>query len=476
MMGWFSLLWSSLTALVLCLWFWFSHQGCQGLLLQETAAAERQLAALKSKWQALESLSEKIVRALPEQPEQNWMEQLAVQAAPYFHLTWEEQQRPIWLKNLLDVQPARSGTFTLCPQPVGMETGRLTRALPADLPELYWVRGKGPVVLQLDVDYLKNEWLPRQMQELRADYQLQEGFRMWGQTTPERFGDELHPGWNLNTFSSDARYPWAILRVQLDLWPAMQSFWIGQSAWLLGGLTGLALVGLAWLQLLRRYREEKTALLAGQRFQTLVSHELRTPISAIQMYAEISRNQWVDDPRQVQTYHSIIGEEADRLNHLVENLLSLGRPAGFVCKSIDASTLLEGLVAARGWGVAVEVTQPLPAVFSDPDALTVIAANLIQNALKYGGPAQNVQVRLGRVDRGVSLEVADRGPGIPQAERERVLQPYVRLHPEGAAGLGLGLALVKNFSEALGASLVIDDRPGGGAIFRLLLPAREASP
>jgi len=469
----FALVWSSLTGLLVCLWLWSAQQGAQGLLQNKTSAAERQLAGLNAKWQALESLSEKIVRALPEQPERNWLEQLAGQASPYFRLTWEKQQRPSWLDSLLAIQPTQSGMFTLCPQPVGKETGRLQGVLPADLPELYWVRGKGRVVLQLDLDYIRNDWLQRQLRDLPAEFQLQEGGRFWGQAPPRRFGDELHPGWNLTTLSGDERYPWAILTVQLDLWPALRVFWMGQSLWLLAGLTGLALVGLAWLQLLRRYRQEKRALLAGQRFQALVSHELRTPISAIQMYAEILRHQWVDDASQLQIYHSIIGEEADRLHHLVENLLSLGRPSGFARKAVDVAALLHGLVSSRGWEVAIEVSQPLPTVLTDPDAVTVIVANLIQNALKYGGPAENVQVKLAAVGPKVSLEVADRGPGIPQADRERVLQPYVRLHPEGPAGLGLGLTLVKNFSDALGARLEIEDRPGGGAIFRLLLPAEE---
>ena len=118
---------------------------------------------------------------------------------------------------------------------------------------------------------------------------------------------------------------------------------------------------------------------------------------------------------------------------------------------------------------------------ADPALLERALANLIENALNFSPPESPVRVEAGYVAQAdgpgrVDLRIADRGPGIPPAERERVFRPFHRLddHP-GVLGVGLGLAVARGFVEAMDGELAIDDTPGGGTTMVVSLPATVAA-
>lgn len=130
---------------------------------------------------------------------------------------------------------------------------------------------------------------------------------------------------------------------------------------------------------------------------------------------------------------------------------------------------------------AVEVAVPsdLPEVLADPGLLDRVIANLVQNALRYS-PA-GVAVRLAGSAHGstVELRVIDRGPGIPETARERSFAPFQRrddLSTSISAGVGLGLAIARGFTEAMGGTLTMDDTPGGGLTVVIALPGVTARP
>jgi signal transduction histidine kinase len=116
-------------------------------------------------------------------------------------------------------------------------------------------------------------------------------------------------------------------------------------------------------------------------------------------------------------------------------------------------------------------------VWGDPAALARIVGNLIDNAVKYGGEAA---VTLSQVGTQAGTEaimlVDDRGPGVPLAERERIFEPFLRLEASrnrDRGGAGLGLAIARHLVLSLGGTIAVEDRPGGGARFRVTLPARQ---
>jgi two-component system sensor histidine kinase KdpD len=134
--------------------------------------------------------------------------------------------------------------------------------------------------------------------------------------------------------------------------------------------------------------------------------------------------------------------------------------------------VLAGL-GARAQKVEVDVPETLPPVRADPALLERVVANLVDNALAHAPDATPVRVEAGEVGGTVLIRVIDRGPGIPPSERDRVFEPFQRLGdaPSHGAGVGLGLAVARGFTRAMGGELILDDTPGGGATMVIELEA-----
>jgi two-component system sensor histidine kinase KdpD len=203
-----------------------------------------------------------------------------------------------------------------------------------------------------------------------------------------------------------------------------------------------------------------------------VSHDLRTPLAGIKASASSLRQpdiEWSDADRD--EFLRTIEDETDRLTALVGNLLDMSRiQAGAVAPASRAVGLEEVVPAAvaglgaRGRVVAVDVPETLPPVAADPALLERVVANLVENAVAHSPDGSPVRVEAGEVGGRVLIRVIDRGRGIAPSERDRVFQPFQRLDdsPSQGAGVGLGLAVARGFTHAMGGELTIDDTPGGG--------------
>ena len=130
----------------------------------------------------------------------------------------------------------------------------------------------------------------------------------------------------------------------------------------------------------------------------------------------------------------------------------------------------------RAAAVVVDVPDSLPRVCADPALLERAVANVVDNALSWSPPETAVRIEADVVGDRLVLRVIDRGAGIPSAERDRVFQPFQRLGDASPGGVGLGLAVARGFTEALGAELRVDDTPGGGTtmVFTFVLPERRS--
>jgi two-component system sensor histidine kinase KdpD len=118
----------------------------------------------------------------------------------------------------------------------------------------------------------------------------------------------------------------------------------------------------------------------------------------------------------------------------------------------------------------VLVPETLLPVHADPALLERAIANVVANAIDYSPDGQRVRVEASEVGRRVQLRVMDRGPGIPEQGRQGVFQPFQRLGDSAPGGVGLGLAIAHGFLAAMGATIDIDDTPGGGTTVKITLP------
>jgi two-component system, OmpR family, sensor histidine kinase KdpD len=220
----------------------------------------------------------------------------------------------------------------------------------------------------------------------------------------------------------------------------------------------------------------RTALLAA------VSHDLRTPLAGIKAAVSSLRQDDVVWTEQDQAaLLATIEESADRLTALVANLLDMSRlRTGAVEPQLRPVSLDEvvpravGAFAASG-RLEVQVPEWLPLVSADLGLLERVVANLVENAARHGGDGPVVVSASALGDR-VQLRVADRGRGVPEADKERIFGPFQRLGdaPMGA-GVGLGLAVARGFTDATGGQLWAEDTPGGGLTMVLSLPVVGSS-
>jgi two-component system sensor histidine kinase KdpD len=211
----------------------------------------------------------------------------------------------------------------------------------------------------------------------------------------------------------------------------------------------------------------RTALLAA------VSHDLRTPLASIKAAATSVLSREVTwSPEAIRGFCETIDVEADRLNHLVGNLLDMSRlQAGVLTATRRPSGIDEATYAAvkslsrDTTRLDVAVPDSLPPIEADPALLERSIANVIDNALTWSPDGQHVRVEADTLADHVELRVVDRGPGIPVAQRTSVFQPFQRLGDGPSAqqhGVGLGLAVARGFVEILGGELRLEDTPGGG--------------
>jgi len=224
-------------------------------------------------------------------------------------------------------------------------------------------------------------------------------------------------------------------------------------------------------------------------FVSNVSHEMKTPLTTIRMYAEMLADERVPDPAKRSRYFATIGRETARLTRLVNNVLDFGRlEAGrkeYKPEAVALGPWLARLVevhAPRAAESSVRVVATTPAagaaVRCDPDSLDQMALNLIDNAVKYAAAGGIVELHADAVSGGWALVVADRGPGVPAAHRERIFERFHRVDESLTAkvqGAGLGLTIARRLARDQGGDLVCHEREGGGAAFVLTLPAATAT-
>ena len=217
----------------------------------------------------------------------------------------------------------------------------------------------------------------------------------------------------------------------------------------------------------------RTALLAA------VSHDLRTPLASAK--AAVTSLRSADVNWAAEDHDELLAtadESLDRLTHLVDNLLDMSRLQAGALSLFPRPAGLDEIVsraldnldpAARG--ITVDIPESLPEINVDPAILERVIVNLTENALRYSPRDKPPLLTASSLGDQVELRVVDRGPGIPEKDRDRMFVPFQRLgDTDNTTGVGLGLALSRGLTEAMGGTLTADDTPGGGLTMTVSLP------
>ena len=217
----------------------------------------------------------------------------------------------------------------------------------------------------------------------------------------------------------------------------------------------------------------RAALLAA------VSHDLRTPLAAAKAAVSSLRSsdvRWT--PEESGELLASADESIDQLSRLVDNLLDMSRLQAGALSMQTMPTSLPEIVAhaladlgPQARGIKLVASFGLPLALADPALLERVVVNLLTNAIRYSPDGAPPTVTASALGDRVELRVIDRGAGIPEADRDRMFAPFVRLDGHAnPAGAGLGLALSRGLTEAMQGTLTPEDTPGGGLTMTISLP------
>lgn len=232
-------------------------------------------------------------------------------------------------------------------------------------------------------------------------------------------------------------------------------------------------------ELLHERDKLQTALLNS------ISHDLRTPLVSITgALSSLHDHAALYDEQARQDLITGAWQEAQRLNRLVANLLEMTRiEAGAVQLNQEYFDVAEIMGVARTQlqerlrdrKLDVVIAPDLPLVYVDISLMTLVLVNLLDNALKYAAPERPIEIRAGIRDTCVLLEIADYGPGIPEADLPHIFEKFYRSpNSQHIRGTGLGLSICEAIVEAHGGTIRAANRAEGGAVFTIALPTQDS--
>ncbi|MCB9761901.1 MAG: HAMP domain-containing histidine kinase [Alphaproteobacteria bacterium] len=225
-------------------------------------------------------------------------------------------------------------------------------------------------------------------------------------------------------------------------------------------------------------------------FAANVSHELRSPITHIRLKGESLQFGLVEDDEDLQEHYDAIVRESERLSRLVDNVLdfaSIERGAKrYTLRPADLGDTVRAAVESarysmetRGMVMELDLPDGMPVVLHDPEAIAQVVQNLISNAAKYGKEGGWIGVRGHVGPEGVSVDISDRGIGIPPEEIEQIFDRFYRSSDPDARrrkGTGIGLTIVKYIMEAHNGSVSVRSTPRQGSTFTIHFPLKPPSP
>lgn len=225
-----------------------------------------------------------------------------------------------------------------------------------------------------------------------------------------------------------------------------------------------------------------------QDFVANASHELRTPVAAIRALAETLTQGALSDPEAAPAFLQQIVQNTENLSRLLDDMLTLSRYESVGSQAAPRPVALDGAMRAAAErltpqadakGIALRIqAEPGTEALCSEDGLMEALVNLVDNAVKYTPEGGSVELAAHSTQGHVQITVTDTGPGIPAAHRQRVFERFYRVdraRSRALGGTGLGLSIVKHAVEAEGGEVWVEEGPGGGARFCIVLPRSDGA-
>ena len=249
------------------------------------------------------------------------------------------------------------------------------------------------------------------------------------------------------------------------------------------GLLDFIVIFAGWF-LYRNIRREMQLAEMKSSFVSNVSHELRTPLALIRMFAETLEMERVKTEDKKREYYKIIGQETERLTHLINNILNFSKmEAGrkeYHFQEFDLSRMITDVLDSyqfhlenNGFKLEKHLPQDRLLFNGDREALSEAFINLLDNAVKYSEDNKTINIKAGTADGNLFFEVRDYGIGISPEDQKRIFDKFYRVSTglvHDKKGTGLGLTLVKKIVDAHNGKIIVESQPGKGSTFRIVLP------
>jgi two-component system phosphate regulon sensor histidine kinase PhoR len=235
------------------------------------------------------------------------------------------------------------------------------------------------------------------------------------------------------------------------------------------------------------YRNIRTEMKLAQMksdFVSNVSHELRTPLALIRMFAETLELGRLKSEEKKQEYYRIIGQETERLTHMINNILDFSKiEAGkkhYHLKKTNLNELVGEVlrlydfhIRNKGFQLEKEIHSGNLFINADEEAVSEALINLLDNAIKYSDKEKFIQIKTGSDHGSVTLDVTDHGIGISEADQNKIFEKFYRVSTglvHNTKGSGLGLSLIKYIMDMHHGTVTVKSRPNHGSTFRLSFP------
>jgi signal transduction histidine kinase len=252
------------------------------------------------------------------------------------------------------------------------------------------------------------------------------------------------------------------------------------------GLFLLLLTGTAFIVSFRSLKQQYLLNEIQNDFVANITHELKTPVATVKVALEaLQKYSSAEDPHLTREYLAMASNETERLEHLVQKVLSSSFQQQSVnilnLQEIDFSSLLQSVLRTmearfqkEGAGVSFDSQPGNYLLMGDYLHLQGVILNLLDNALKYSSPPAKITLRLSTKKEGIVAEISDNGPGIPSEYLGRIFERFFRVPAENlhnVKGYGLGLSYAYMVVKAHRGTICVENNPGGGCTFSIVLPA-----
>lgn len=242
----------------------------------------------------------------------------------------------------------------------------------------------------------------------------------------------------------------------------------------IGAIAGASLLGVAIVLVVRearrnaeeRERERERRLATVGEMSAVLAHEIKNPLASLKGNAQLLVSLLPAGEKPRAKAERVV-DEALRLEKLTNDLLRFVRTGTINREPIDPGALLTEAATSVQGDVAVDTSQAPPSWSLDAARIREVVVNLVDNAVAAGPPVTATM----RSERGrLVIEIADRGNGVPEDERDKIFEAF---HTSKTQGTGLGLAVARRIIEQHGGTIAVLSNPGGGALFRAEIPGRE---